>query len=158
MAVYGEGNYVEAYYDRHIYLNRKLIEDRRLSLAEIQDKCADFLIQFSGVKDVYSAHRLLLGTWTPDRDKIKNGFNYRRSGDVWIDVLPGWVVVDENPVMNKVVRYAQAPAPLIFMGGGIKPGVINTPVNAGCIAPTLAHFMKIRAPNACTERSLFGID
>jgi hypothetical protein len=158
MAVYGEGNYVEAYYDRQIYLNRKLIENRKLSLAEIQDKCAGFLIQFSGVKDVYSAHRLLLGAWMPDMDKIKNGFNNRRSGDVWMDVLPGWVIVDENPVMNKTVRYAHAPAPLIFMGGGIKPAVIDTPVNAACIAPTLAHFMKIRAPNACTERSLLGID
>jgi hypothetical protein len=128
-----------------------------LNLAEIQDRCADFLIQFSGVKDVYSAHRLLLGTWTPEMDKIKNGFNYRRSGDVWIDVLPGWVIVDENPVMNQTIRYAHAPAPLIFMGGGIKPDVIYTPVSADCIAPTLAHFMKIRAPNACMGKTLFGI-
>ncbi|KAA6340486.1 Alkaline phosphatase PafA [termite gut metagenome] len=154
MATYGEGQYVEAYYNRQIYLNQKLIEDKRLNLAEIQDRCADFLIQFSGVNNAYSAHRLLLGTWTPDTDKIKNSFNRRQSGDLLIDVLPGWVVVDENPMLSIVLRYAHAPAPLIFMGGGIKPDVIYTSVSADHIAPTLAHFMRIRAPNACKVVSL----
>ena len=66
MATYGQGQYVEAYYDQQIYLNHKLIEEKQLDLADIQEKAAEFLIQFSGVNEVYSGKRLLLGAWTPD--------------------------------------------------------------------------------------------
>ena len=44
---------MEAYYDQQIYLNHKLIENKQLSLTEIQEKSAEFLVQFSGVSDVY---------------------------------------------------------------------------------------------------------
>lgn len=155
MATYGEGQFVEAYQDQQIYLNHKLIEKKQLDLAEIQDKAADFLIQFSGVNEVYSAHRLLLGAWTPEIHMIRNGFHRKRSGDLLIDVLPGWTVVNEhNPSENKIIRHAHIPAPLIFFGNSVKPEVIQTPVTVDHIAPTLANAMRIRAPNACTATPL----
>ena len=79
MASYGEGQYVEAYYDQQIYLNHKLIENKQLSLTEIQEKSAEFLVQFSGVSEVYSAHRLLLGPWSPQIERIRNSFHRKRS-------------------------------------------------------------------------------
>lgn len=157
MATYGEGHYVEGYYDRQIYLNHKLIEEKQLSLAEIQTKAAEFLIQFSGVDEVFSANRLLLGAWSPDIQKKRNAFNRYRSGDLVISVLPGWTIVNESQQENPVVRYTPAPMPLIFMGSSIKPEVIHSPVTVDHIAPTLAHFMRIRAPNACTTTPLTQI-
>lgn len=154
MATYGEGHYVEGYYDRQIYLNHKLIEDKQLSLTEVQTKAAEFLIQFSGVDEVFSANRLLLGAWSPDIQKKRNAFNRSRSGDLAISVLPGWTVVNENTQENPVVRYVHAPMPLIFLGSSIKPEIIHTPVTTDHIAPTLALFMRIRAPNACTTTPL----
>jgi hypothetical protein len=154
MATYGEGQYVETFYDGQIYLNHKLIENKQLDLAQIQDKSADFLMQFSGVNEVYSAHRLLLGAWTPHIEKVRNAFHRKRSGDLQIDVLPGWTIVQEHSTDNRVVRHATIPAPLIFLGGGIKPSVTRTPVNLLRVAPTLAGAMRIRAPNACTQQGL----
>lgn len=154
MATYGEGHYVEGYYDRQIYLNRKLIEDKQLSLTEIQTKAAEFLIQFSGVAEVFSANRLLLGAWSPDIQKKKNAFNRHRSGDLIIGVLPGWTIVNENQQKNPVVRYTHPPMPLIFLGSSIKPEIIHEPVTVDHVAPTLAHFMRIRAPNACSVSKL----
>ncbi len=148
MAVYGEGKYVEAYYDQQIYLNHKLIEQKGLSLPDIQNKSADFLMQFSGVNDAYSQHRLLLGSWSPEIEKIRNGYHRKRSGDLLVSVLPGWTAVNEsNPSNSKVVRYGYIPMPLIFFGSSIKAEQINTPVSAECIAPTLARYMRIRAPS-----------
>ena len=63
MATYGEGKYVEAHHNQQIYLNHKLLEKKELNLAEIQQKSAEFLMQFSGVNEAYSANRLLLGSW-----------------------------------------------------------------------------------------------
>ena len=50
-----------------------------------------------------------------------------------------------------VVRHSYIPSPLIFKGHSVKPAIIQTPVTIEHIAPTLAHFMRIRAPNACTS-------
>ena len=151
MATYGEGKYVEAHHNQQIYLNHKLLEKKELNLAEIQQKSAEFLMQFSGVNEAYSANRLLLGSWTPEIYKIRNGYHRKRSGDLVIDVLPGWTIVNENGGDNKVVRHSYIPSPLIFMGHSVKPAIIQTPVTIDHIAPTLAHFMRIRAPNACTS-------
>ncbi len=154
MATYGEGQYVEAYYDRQIYLNHKLIESKRLNPAEIQEKAAGFLVQFSGVNEVYSAHRLLLGPWSPQTERIRNGFHRQRSGDLIIDVLPGRTVVQSDHADNRTVRLAHIPTPLILMGNGIKAETIRIPVGMERIAPTLAGMMRIRAPNACTAAPL----
>lgn len=147
-AIYGEGQYVEASHEQEIYLNHKLIEQKQLDLAEIIRRSSEFLVQFSGVKEVYSSQRLLLGSWTPELDKVKNRYHAACSGDFWIDVLPGWSIVRDHSLDTKVVRHAYTSAPLIFMGWNIRPAIIHTPVKIGHIAPTLSHFMRIRAPNA----------
>lgn len=157
MALYGQGQYVEGYHDLQLYLNHKLIEDKQLRLTEVLDKASDFLIQFSGVSEVYSSYRLLLGAWTPEIERIRNTYNRKRSGDLFIDVLPGWTIVHENPFNNTLVRKSHIPAPLVFIGGGMKAEVIHTPVDINCIAPTLTHFMRIRAPNAATALPLTDI-
>ena len=156
-AIYGEGQYVEAYYEQEIYLNHKLIEEKQLSLKELLDRSSEFLVQFSGVKDVYSSQRLMLGAWTPALDKVKNAYHAPCSGDLWIEVLPGWTVVREHSLDTKVVRHSYASAPLIFMGWNVRPEIIHTPVKVGHIAPTLTHFMRIRAPNASSLPPLSDI-
>lgn len=147
-AIYGEGQYVEAFHEQEIYLNHELIEDKHLNLAEILNRSSEFLVQFSGVKDVYSSQRLLLGAWTPEAGKIKNRYNKACSGDLWVEILPGWTMVREHSLDTKVVRDMYASAPLFFFGWDIKPEIIHTPVKIGNIVSTLTHFMRIRAPNA----------
>lgn len=155
MATYGQGQFVEAYYDKQIYLNHKLIEDKQLDLTEILEKSEAFLMQFSGVNEVYSKHRLLLGNWSPRLERIRNAYNRLRSGDLVIDVLPGWTIIDEKSNNNRVVRSTIIPAPIIFIGNDIKAEKIATPVNLEQVAPTLANRLRIRAPNATKAATLF---
>lgn len=149
-AIYGAGQFVEAYHGSQIYLDHQLIENKQLDLREVVSKSADFLIQFSGVNEVYTAYRLLLGAWTPEVYRVRNAFNRKRSGDLLIDVLPGWKIVHENSSKEQVVRKGFVPAPLFFVGIGIRPQIVDTPVDMRCVAPSVAHVMRIRAPNAST--------
>ncbi|MBQ8224561.1 MAG: alkaline phosphatase family protein [Bacteroides sp.] len=154
MASYGEGQYVEASYNRHIYLNHKLIERKQLSLTEIQQKSAEFLAQFSGVAEVHYANDLLIGSWSPQKELVRKSFHPKRSGDLLINILPGWTIVYENSSDNHIVRSAHIPAPLILLGSGIRPTVVRTPVSMECVAPTLSGIMHIRAPNGCAATAL----
>jgi len=155
MATYGEGQYIEAYHDQQIYLNHRLIEEKQINLSDIQEKAAEFLAQFSGVYQVFSANKLLVGASGSVWENARNAYYTGRSGDLLIDVLPGWTIVHENDATkNIVVNKAQVPTPYIILGSGVKPAIIRTPVSAKCIAPTLAGALHIRAPNASEAYSL----
>lgn len=155
MATYGEGQYVEAYYNNQIYLNDKLIEKKQLNLKEIEQRSEEFLVQFSGVDNAYAGHRLLLGPWSPRLERIGNAFHRKRSGNVTLSLLPGWVNAAQGQGSQRANRTAHIPAPFILMGCGIKPQTLSTPVAADCIAPTLTRIIRIRAPNASRQAALY---
>ncbi len=154
MAVYGQGNYVEATYDNQIYLNHKLITDKQLNFTEVLDRCQELLLQSRGVKDAYSSQRLLLGAWTPGINKIRNSYNPRLSGDILIQVAPGWRLVNETQHQDRLVRESYLNFPVFFFGNNVKSQKIETPVTTDCIAATLASVMRIRSPNACHSAAL----
>ena len=154
VAVYGQGNYIEATYGTEIYFNHRLLENRQINVSEFQARVQDFLIQLAGVKDVYTAHRLMQGAWTPGISRIRGGFNQQRSGDVTIQVMPGWRYVNADTQESKMMREAYVAFPIILYGTGVKPELITTPVTVDCIAPTLSKALRIRAPNACTRAPL----
>lgn len=149
IALYGQGNYVETTYGNQIYLNRMLIEQKQLNMSEVLDRCQELLLQSEGVKDAYSAQRLLIGAWTPDISRIRNGYNVRLSGDIVVQVAPGWHLANETTGYSKLVREAHVAFPIIFYGLDVPARQMALPVSTERIAPTLAGVMRIRAPNAC---------
>jgi hypothetical protein len=152
-AIYGQGRWVDQTYSNQIYLNRKLIEQKRASLSEVLDRCRSFLIQNAGVADVYTTDRLLSGSFEIARQR--NGFNPSASGDIMVEVAPGWKLLNENTHETYTSRAGMVPFPIIFMGQDIAPLRVATPVTVDQIAPTVAKAIRIRAPNACNAAPLF---
>ena len=155
VAVYGQGIYVEACFDTQLYLNHKLIESKQINMSEILERSQDLLLQLSGVKDVYTSQRLMQGAWTPGISRIRGGFNPRFSGDILIEVSPGWHYTSPNIEKKQLVRESYLPYPVIFLGYGIPAATVDKPVTVDYIAPTLSKAMRIRAPNACSLAPLF---
>lgn len=154
VAVYGQGKYVDASFGTQLYLNHKLIEQKQINLAEMLERAQDFLLQLSGVKDVYTSSRLLQGAWTPGISRMRGAYNSRYSGDIMIEVAPGWHYVNNTTRENQLVRESYIPFPIIFLGEGFKAETISQPVTIDYIAPTLSKAMRIRAPNACSVAPL----
>lgn len=152
-AIYGQGRYVEQTFDNQIYLNHKLIEQKRVGMSEVLSRSQEFLVQNAGVADVYTSDRLLAGN--PEILKIRNGFNPTISGDIIIEVTPGWKLINENNQQSYTSRAGFVPFPIIFLGASIQPQRISTRVTVDCIAPTIAKAIRIRAPNACNASPLF---
>lgn len=152
-AIYGQGRYVETCFRNQIYLNLKLLEQRRLSVNDILNRSQAFLIQNAGVRNVYTSESLLLQNSA--KEQIRNGYNPLLCGDILIEVAPGWTLYNED----SQERYQQLspfiPFPVIIYGGGLKAERINTPVTVDRIAPTIAKSIRIRAPNACWASPLF---
>lgn len=158
VAVYGQGQWVESSLGNEIYLNRKLIEQRNINLTEMLEMSSAFIIQLAGVKDVYTSQRLSFGAWTPGISKMRNAYNPHRSGDILIQIAPGWSLTEVNvsSTTNKqnISRESYTTFPLFFMGAGFDPNKIETPVSIDYVAPTVAKVLRIRSPNACGKPAL----
>lgn len=150
-AVYGPDRYVEAVLGNQIYLNLKLIENKGINLTELLERSASFLIQLSGVRDVYTSARLAQGAWTPGIRAIRNGYNPKVSGDILVEVAPGWHMINEDTHERVLQRDSYMGFPLFFYGANVRAEVVKTPVTLDHVAPTLAQFLRIRAPNACSS-------
>ncbi len=155
MTTYGQKKWVQGYYNNQIFLNRKLIEDEKQSLEEMQNKAAEFISQFSGVQYVLTDLELRASNWNENTSKYKYGIHQQGRGDLVIELQPGWVLNNEIPEEKvKTVRNNAVLTPLIFLGENIPPQKIYREVKATEIAPTITHVLRIRPPNACRQQPL----
>ncbi|NJO69780.1 MAG: hypothetical protein HC830_11305, partial [Bacteroidetes bacterium] len=90
-AIYGKGEWVKHYHAQQIYLNRDLIDESKLSQSDVQHKTAQFLLQFTGVSNTVTASTLQNAYFSDGVfAKMQKGYNQKRSGDVIINLDPGW--------------------------------------------------------------------
>ena len=153
-AIWGQGRYVETCFGNEIYLNHKLLESKRVSLTDATQRAQEFVSQMSGVANVYTFIQLL-SVNNQQLNKIRNGFNSDHSGDIIIDVAPGWQLQNEDTHEEHLSRASFTQFPIIIFGAGTKAERVNTPVTIDRIAPTIAKSIRIRAPNACSSEPLF---
>ena len=155
-AIFGNGQYIDGTYGNAIYLNHKLLEEKQISLGDVLGRCEEILLQSDGVKEVYTSQRLVQGAWTPSISKIRNSYNSKVSGDILVQVSPGWYIFNEDTKDTRLVRESYVPFPIIFYGNRLESSIIETPVSVDCIAATIAQVVRIRAPNACSSAALGG--
>lgn len=148
--LYGKGEWILGYDSQQIYLNHQLIEDSKLSLIDLQDKAASFLIQFSGVATTTSANSLVNTNYTHGiLQKVQRSFNQKRSGDIMFTLEPGWMhkIKDER---DQIAQYSYTnQVPLFWFGWKIKRATISRSILIEDIVPTISSFLNISFPSGC---------
>ncbi|MGL5920059.1 MAG: alkaline phosphatase family protein, partial [Bacteroidales bacterium] len=87
--------------------------------------------------------------------RMRNGYHRKLSGDLFVEIQPGWTVKhDTSNKKDEQIRNNAVMAPLFIYGANTVPQKIEYPVKATKIAPTICSFLRIRAPNACSETPL----
>ena len=153
-AFWGQGIYVEATHGNQIYLNHKLLEQKKISVSDAMDRAQEFLAMMSGVRNVYTSLQLLTSQ-SEHLQKVRNGFSSECCGDVVIEVAPGWRIQNDDTMENTLSRASFTQFPIIFFGAGVPSERVQAPVTTIQIAPTIARCIRIRAPNACSSKPLF---
>lgn len=149
--VYGTGNWVSGYHEKQIYLNRRLIEDSNISIDVFQQRVANFMLQFTGVANAVTAQTLQSSNFTSGLfQKFQNSYNQRRSGDVIINLEPGWVERNGSVTSSGSPYNYDTHVPLIWYGWKMKRRQILTPVNMADIAPTISTLIGTSWPNGAT--------
>ncbi|MFN8207825.1 MAG: alkaline phosphatase family protein [Bacteroidales bacterium] len=148
--LYGKGEWIKLYKNQQIYLNQTLIEDSKLPLEQFQTTVANFMVQFTGVANAVTASDLQSSNFTSGiLLMIQNNYNQKRSGDVFLNLEPGWMEKSENATSTNSSYAYDAHVPLMWYGWKIGRRTINTAMDPTVIAPTLASFLEILSPNGC---------
>jgi hypothetical protein len=153
-ALWGQGRYVESSFENQLYLNHKLLESKRISMMDATQRAQEFISQMAGVRNVFTSLQLLNAS-NDYLAKIRNSFNPQRSGDILIEVAPGWHLQNEDTGYDKLSQASATSFPIIIYGANTVTARVQTPVTTDRIAPTIAKSIRIRAPNACTAEPLF---
>lgn len=156
LSLHGDGQWAVAYHDGHFYLDEQLAAKHNIAITDLRREAAEFLTRMSGVDKAYSIDDVAAANInTPNARAIRDNTVLENSGDVIIELEPGWRLNDDfNGVMphdgNNVNVLAPTTAPFMIVAPGLKPYRIDTPVDARVIAPTVAGMLHIRSPNGAS--------
>ncbi len=158
-ARYGVGEWVLDYEDKSLYLNHNLIYERGLNLAEVQNEVAIFAMQFRGVSHAQSATAIRTSYFGSGYARMmQNSYYPRRSGDVLLNLMPGWIEERDRCVSRSGSMYGyDREVPLVFYGAGAGVLRVQRRVDMTAVAPTLARLAGITEPAASEGAALAEI-
>ena len=92
-AKYGNGEWVAGKSGPAPYLDYKLIREKKLDLKEVQNTAAAALRDLPHIYRVYTRSELRKGNALNDLidRRVRNGFNYERSSDLFVVSAPYWL-------------------------------------------------------------------
>lgn len=138
-----------------IYLNHNAIDSAKIDIQDVKKDVAAFLKQNNSRVYRVIDYENIMNTTLPEpiRERIINGYNPDRSGDLYVITVPG--TVDATPDLkyigtgHSVWNPYDSHIPLVFMGWHIKKGQTSTPTRIVDIAPTVCELLHIQMPSAC---------
>ena len=160
---YGAFNWIESFGTEEIYLDHALIAEKGVSLLEMQQAVAELMREQPGVRYALTATELRENKFDSGLPAmVQNGFYPDRSGDVMLVYEPGFVATYDFRTPITKVRGTQhgsgyewdTHVPLLWFGAGVPGGASARRVAPVDIAPTLARYLNIPAPDSATGQPL----
>ena len=119
-----------------------------VSFDVIKSASVEFLKRIDGFQNAVDIAKISQATLQEIQKKmITNGYNARRSGDIYYILQPNWFNGSSTGTTHGNWNPYDSHIPLVFMGWGIKSGASNKTHYMTDIAPTLAALLHIQMPN-----------
>ncbi|MGQ7857348.1 alkaline phosphatase PafA [Pedobacter sp. WC2501] len=119
-----------------------------VSFDVIKSASVEFLKRLDGFQNAVDIAKISQSTLQEIQKKmITNGYNARRSGDIYYVLQPNWFNGSSTGTTHGNWNPYDSHIPLVFMGWGIKSGASNKTHYMTDIAPTLAALLHIQMPN-----------
>ena len=159
---HGPGQWLVDLENQQVYLNRPLLAQKKLDLAQVQNEVAEVLRQQAHVVQAIAATDLQRSAWPVGLGMFQaNGFYAPRSGDVLFVLSPGWLEAYAYPVVKGTTHGASwaydTHVPLLWWGWRVRHGESAEPVNIVDIAPTVARYLHIQEPGGCSGTPLLDL-
>lgn len=144
--------------NNQIIFDHDKTDNGTVSFDVIKNASIEFLKRMDGFANVVDISRISQTTLPEIQKKmITNGYNARRSGDLYYILDPNWFNGSSTGTTHGNWNPYDAHIPLVFMGWGIKPGASNKTHYMTDIAPTLAALLHIQMPSGCVGEPITEI-
>ncbi len=156
-ARFGEGKWVVGFVNDQLYLDQKLIAEKKVDPAEAERVAGDAALMANGVVNYFTRTQIVEGRMPvgPIGRRVTNGFNRKRSGDVWLITRPFWFFAEGDlPTTHGSAYHYDTHVPVIFFGASVRAGRYNGACSPSDIAPTLAALLGVEPPSNLTGRVL----
>jgi len=163
---FGAFDWITYFGSEQIYLDRKLVAEKKFSLAEMQQAVADFMETQPGVRYAVTAQDLQTKNYTEGQlAKLQRGFHPDRSGDVLLVYEPGYYPTSDFRTPVSQVRGTShgsgysydTQVPMLWFGKGVKRGDSSRKVHPRDIAPTLSFMLNLQMPAGATGKPLMEL-
>jgi hypothetical protein len=148
----------------NIYLDRPKMDSLGIFPREVQWFVADVIRNWDGVKAVYTAEELLSFSVDEEwKDMIKNGYDFKRSGDVIFILESGYLPKSvESEASKRGTSHGSAfnydtQVPLLWYGKQIKPQSIQRKIEITDIAATLSQLFFIQRNGSMTGQPIIEL-
>lgn len=146
---------VLSFSNQQVFLNHKVIEEKKLNLQQVEENVTAFLQNLPAVSEVLTAITLNNSQFTEgSRYLMQKGFNSKRSGDVLVNYQPSWVDFPHYGTTHGSPYSYDTHVPLLFFGWNIQHGSSSEQVYITDLAATLAMMLNIQFPNGCTGKPI----
>jgi predicted AlkP superfamily pyrophosphatase or phosphodiesterase len=134
--------------NNQVYFDHSVIEDKKVDFALVKKAATDYLKKQNGIADAVDLEILNNSTIPEEiRKRITNGYNARRSGDVYFISRSNWFDGGATGTTHGSWYPYDSHIPLLFMGWKVKPGKTNQTHYMTDIAATLAAMLHIQMPS-----------
>jgi predicted AlkP superfamily pyrophosphatase or phosphodiesterase len=134
--------------NNQVIFDTDAIKDAKADYAKIKQSTIDYLVKQEGVLNAVDVKNMGAVTLPQEiKNKIMNGYNARRSGDVYIILDAGWYPTLSPGTGHAAWNPYDSHIPALFMGWGIKPGKTNKEYYMSDIAPTVSALLHIQQPS-----------
>lgn len=137
-----------------ICLDHALIEKSGKTLDDVKAAVIKMLEQDDNILYVVDYDKVLTTSVPqPIRERIVNGYNKKRSGDLFYVAKAGWENVSNSPDYVGTTHGQWNPydshIPFVLLGWNVQHGQTSEPTYIVDIAPTVCEMLHIQMPNSC---------
>jgi len=156
-AHFGPGKWVINFVNDQLYLDQKLISEKKVVPSEAERVAGEAALSLDGVVNYFTRTEIAGGRMPVGAlgRRVTNGFYRKRSGDVWLVTKPFCFFTEiDLPTTHGSAYNYDTHVPVILVGGGVRPGRYNNDCSPTDIAPTIAAILGIEPPSNRTGRVL----
>lgn len=136
--------------NNQIIFNHDNPDFKQIDFTAMKSASIAYLRTLEGFADAVDLSRIAESTLTAvQKQMITNGYNVRRSGDIYFILQPNWFDGGKTGTTHGAWNPYDAHIPLVFMGWNVKPGKTNKTHYMTDIAATLAAMLHIQMPSGC---------
>jgi arylsulfatase A-like enzyme len=149
---------ISAITEFNIYFNHNLMDSLQVNQDKLTSLITNYLEQKSNIIQVVESRKAAIAPLPQSiRERIVNGFNPQRSGDLIFITKSGVVGGGNTGTGHGVFYNYDAHIPLLFYGKGIKKGQVNNVNYMTDIAPTITTLLGIQMPSGSIGKPILEV-